>query len=126
MSCEDVLAAPVKKTGIAPIFGTEAIKEREDHFGIVFKGLMKIEKEGVYLFTVASDDGSKIWLDGQLLWDLNRPGGGSKEVWVELGAGYHRLEVEYFENYGGECIDLGLQGQGIDVPNLPASMLFHE
>ena len=126
MSCEEVLAAPVKKSGITPVFGTEAVKQREDHFGIVFKGLMNIEKEGVYFFTVESDDGSKIWLDGQLLWDLNRAGGGSKEVWIELGAGYHRLEVQYFENYGGECIDLGLQGQGIDVPNLPASMLFHE
>ncbi len=126
MSCKEVLAAPVKKSGIAPVFGTEAVKQREDHFGIVFKGLMKIEKEGVYFFTVDSDDGSKIWLDGELLWDLDRPGGGSKEIWIELGAGYHRLEVQYFETFGGDWIDLGLKGQDIDVTNLPASMLFHE
>ena len=126
MSCDEVLTAPVKKNGIAPIFGTEAVKQREDHFGIVFKGLMKIEKEGVYFFTVDSDDGAKIWLDGQLLWNLDRPGGGSKEIWIELGAGYHRLEVQYFETFGGDWIDLGLKGQDIDVTNLPASMLFHE
>ena len=125
-SCEDVLAAPVKKSGITPVFGTDAVKQREDHFGIVFKGLLKIEKEGMYFFTVDSDDGSKVWLDGELLWDLNRPGGGSKEAWVGLGAGYHRLEIQYFETYGREWLDLGLKGQGIDVPNLPTSLLFYE
>ena len=124
--CEDMLAAPVKKTGIAPILGTEAVKGQADWFGIVFKGLVKIEKEGLYFFTVDSDDGSKIWLDGQLLSDLDRPGGGSREAWIELGAGYHRLEVQYFERYGGECIDLGLKGPDLEVTNLPASMLFHE
>ena len=124
--CEEVMAAPVKKSGIAPVFGTEAVKQREDHFGIVFKGLMKIEKEGLYFFTVESDDGSKVWLDGQLLWNLGQPGGGSKEAWIELGAGYHRLEVQYFDTWGGDCLNLGLNGQGIDVPNLPASMLFYE
>ncbi len=125
-SCEDMLAAPLKKRGITPLFGTEAIKEREDHFGIVFQGLMNIEKEGLYFFTAESDDGSRIWLDGRPLWDLDRPGGGSKEAWIELGAGYHRLEVQYFETWGGECMNLGLKGPGIDVPNLPASMLFYE
>ena len=124
--CEDMLTAPVKKTGIAPILGTEAVKGQEDWFGIVFKGLMKIDKAGLYFFTVDSDDGSKIWLDGQLLSDLDRPGGGSREAWIELGAGYHRLEVQYFERYGGECIDLGLKGPDLEVTNLPASMLFHE
>ena len=124
--CQDVLDAPVKKSGIVPILGTEAVKQREDHFGILFDGLMRIEKEGVYLFTVDSDDGAKIWLDGQLLWDLDRPGGGSKESWIELGAGYHRLEVQYFETYGGDWLELGLKGPGIDVSKLPASLLFHE
>ena len=126
MSCQDMLAGSLKKSGITPIFGTEAVKQREDHFGIVFNGLMKVETGGLYFLTVESDDGSKIWLDGQLLWDLDRPGGGSREVWLELGAGYHRLEVQYFENYGGECMDIGMKGPGIDVTNLPAAMLFHE
>ena len=122
----DVLAAPVKKSGITPVFGTDAVKQREDHFGIVFKGLMKIETEGVYEMSIVTDDGAKVFLDGELLWDLDRNGGGFQDTWVNLAAGYHRLEVQYWENYGGDDLEIGLSGPGIEVTNLPASMLFYE
>jgi hypothetical protein len=125
-SCKDVMAAPVKKSGITPEFGTEAVKMREDHFGLTFKGLMKIEKEGMYQLSMSCDDGAILWLDGQLLWNVDRNGGGFREEWFNLGAGYHRLEVQYWENYGGEDMYIGLIGPGIEVENLPASMLYYE
>lgn len=125
-SCKDVLAQPAKKTGITPVLTTEGIKQREDHFGIVYKGLMKIEKEGLYLMSMICDDGGKLYLDGQLLWDIDRDGGGLKEDWLQLGAGYHRLEIQYWENYGDEDIEIGLEGEGISCYNLPASMLYYE
>ena len=125
-SVQDVLSAPVKKSGITPQLGTEAVKQCEDHFGIVFKGLVKIEKEGKYLMSIVSDDGCKVFLDGQLLWDIDHDGGGFKDTWVNLEAGYHRLEVQYWENYGGEDMQIGLSGAGIEVDNLPAGMLYYE
>ena len=126
MSCKEVLAAPVKKSGITPVFGTDAVKQREDHFGIVFKGLMKVDQEGEYVMSICTDDGSKGWLDGQLIWDVDRDGGGFKDIFLKLEAGYHRFEVQYFENYGGDEVIIGLEGPGIAVDNLPASMLFYE
>ena len=126
MSCKEVLAAPVKVSGITPVFGTDAIKQREDHFGIVFKGLLKIDKEGEYVLSVCTDDGSKGWLDGTLLWDMDRDGGGFKDILLKLEAGYHRLEVQYFENYGGDEVVIGLEGAGIAVAEIPASMLYYE
>ena len=125
-SCKDVLAAPVKTSGITPAFGTEAIKQREDHFGIVFKGLLKIDKEGEYVLSVCTDDGSKGWIDGELLWDMDRDGGGFKDIFLKLDAGYHRVEVQYFENYGGDDVEMGLSGPGVDVARIPASMLYYE
>ena len=125
-SCKDVLAAPVKKSGITPVFGTEDVKQREDHFGIVFKGLMKIEKTGLYALSMACDDGAKFWIDGQLFWDVDRDGGGFRESWIQLEAGYHRLEVQYWENYGGEDMQIGIEGEGIGYDNLPSSMLYYE
>ena len=125
MSVVPFATAPVKARGIAPVFSTD-MKLREDHFGLTFKGLMKIGTEGVYNLSIASDDGSKLWLDGELLFDLDRDGGGYRDAWLKLEAGYHRLEVQYFENYGGETMEVGLSGPGIDVENLPAEMLFHE
>ena len=126
MSVGEVAAAPVKARGFTPVFGTEAVKQREDHFGLIFKGLMKIAEAGVYHMSLVSDDGSKLWLDGQLLWDIDRDGGGARDAWIRLGEGYHRLEVQYFENYGGEDLEVGLDGPGISVDNLPAEMLYYE
>ena len=125
-SCKDVLAAPVKKSGITPVLGTEAVKQREDHFGIVFKGLVKIEKTGLYALSMSCDDGAIFWLDGKLLWDVDRDGGGFREGWYQLAEGYHRLEVQYWENYGGEDMEIGIAGPGLEEVNIPAGMLYYE
>ena len=125
MSVVPMLSTPVKARGIAPVLST-GMKLREDHFGLVFKGLVKVPEDGLYLLSLASDDGSKLFWDGQLLWDLDRDGGGFREGWYQLTAGYHRIELQYFENYGGENIEIGLTGPGVDVENLPADMLFYE
>ncbi|MBP3256548.1 MAG: hypothetical protein J6M23_00905 [Bacteroidales bacterium] len=125
MSVVPMLNTPVKARGIAPVLST-GMKLREDHFGLVFKGLVKVPEDGLYLLSLASDDGSKLFWDGQLLWDIDRDGGGFREGWYQLTAGYHRIELQYFENYGGENIEIGLTGPGVDVENLPADMLFYE
>ena len=65
-------------------------------------------------------------LDGQPLLNLDRNGGGYQEIWVTLDAGFHRLEIGFWDNFAEESIEVGLKGPGISVENLPASMLFHE
>ena len=92
----------------------------------MFKGLVKIPADGAYQIALATDDGSKFFWDGQLLWDLDRDGGGTADGWYQLKAGYHRIELQYFENYGDDMIELALKGPGIDVDNLPAEMYFYE
>ena len=125
MSVGEALASPVRKSGTIPFFSTDA-KLTEDHFGFNFNTLMKIEKSGLYQISLASDDGSKLFLDGELLFDLDRDGGGFAEAWIQLEAGFHRLEIPYFENYGGENLEVGLVGEGIEVEQLPASMLWYD
>lgn len=125
MSVAPFLASPAKAKGITPVFTTD-VKKREDHFGILFQGLLKIEQDGVYFLTTAGDDGYKVILDGQLIADVDRDGGGTADLYLELAAGYHRIEVQYWENYGGDEIEIGLEGPGINETNLPASMLYYE
>ncbi len=125
MSVPQMLACPVKGKGITPGLSTD-VKKTEDHFGIVFEGLMKIEKGGMYLLYTATDDGSIFFLDGQKLFDIDRDGGGYAEAWVNLAPGYHRICLQYWENYGGENIQIGLEGEGIATENLPGNMLYYE
>lgn len=125
MSVAQVAASPVKSSGIAPVFST-SYKERDDHFGLIFKGLLKIENGGIYRLSLTSDDGSALWLDGQPLLDLDHDGGGTADAWVKLEAGYHRLEVRFFENFAEEALRVGLEGPGLVVENITANMLYHE
>ena len=87
---------------------------------------MKVERDGLYRLSLRSDDGSRLTLDGKLLLDLDRDGGGYEEVWLTLEAGFHRLELGFWDNFAEEAIEVGLKGPGISVDNLPASLLFHE
>lgn len=75
-------------------------------FGIKFEGLLNITTEGTYAFRIASDDGSKLYLDDSLL--INDDGvhglqsaSGSKL----LKAGTHKLRVDYFQ---GPRYEIGL------------------
>ena len=125
MSVDGFLSAPETSAGITPVI-TATLKEREDHFGLIFKGLMKLERDGLYKLSLRSDDGSRLLLDGQPLLNLDRDGGGYQEIWVTLDAGFHRLEIGFWDNFAEESIEVGLKGPGISVENLPASMLYHE
>ena len=53
-------------------------------------------------------------------------GGGYQEVWLTMEAGFHRLEIDFWDNFAEEYIEVGLKGPGISAYNLPASLLFHE
>lgn len=125
MSVAQVAASPVKTSGIASVFST-SYKERDDHFGLIFKGLLKIDSGGIYRLSLTSDDGSALWLDGQPLLDLDFDGGGSTDALVKLEAGYHRLEVQFFENFAEESLRVGLEGPGLAADNISAHLLFHE
>ncbi len=79
----------------------------EDHFGYEFSGFFKAEKRSVYVISLSSDDGSRLYLDGQLI--IDNDGSHSAEMIdcrVALEKGMHNLKVEYFENYMGQNLSV--------------------
>ncbi len=59
---------------------------------------------GTYVFTVTSDDGIRLWVDGDLIidrWYDHAPQTFSAEK--ELSSGHHLVKVEYYEN-GGQAV----------------------
>ena len=80
-------------------------------FSADITGALAVESNGAYQFTLTSDDGSSLYIDGKLV--VNNGGthapSGITSAPVTLSAGSHSFEVNFFENGGGESgLDLAL------------------
>jgi hypothetical protein len=110
--------------GTLPAVSLELKKEKE-HYGLLFSGYVRIPEDGVYSFSLGSDDGSRFLLDGRRLIDNDGLHGmQQRRGAVALKAGLHPIRVEYFNKTGGEGLTLSWSGPGFPVQVLPASALF--
>ena len=79
----------------------------KDNFALTASGYLYLDKDDNVLLQLASDDGSRLYLDNQLLIDNDGPHGmDPKEAEVALRAGYHPLQIDYFQGGGGRGIQL--------------------
>jgi hypothetical protein len=80
-----------------------------DGFSVRWTRTLKFDA-GVYRFSLRSDDGVRLWIDGVLLIDEWHNSSGQVFARdVQLGAGDHTLRIEYFENTGGASIYFSYQ-----------------
>ena len=83
-------------------------------FGALVTGYLQAPANGTYTFTLHSDDGSMLYIDGVLAVDnggSHPPAPASNSVF--LVAGIHPFGVEFFEDFGGPSgVDLYLP-QGV-------------
>jgi len=92
-----------------------------ERFSARWTGRIKVPKTGDYRFVVQSDDGSRVFLDDQLILDFwSDHGLASKLATVHLQGGTtHKLRVEYMQNGGDAAMRFGW-GPGNDAPALSA------
>ena len=75
-----------------------------DGFSVRWTRTLKFDS-GVYRFSLRSDDGVRLWIDGILQIDEWHNSSGQTYVRdVQLGAGQHAFMIEYFENTGGASV----------------------
>jgi mono/diheme cytochrome c family protein len=86
-----------------------------NNYAIRFRSFFALESKGTYRFHLGSDDGSKLYIDDQLVADCD---GIHPHQFVsgeaELAAGVHQIRVEYFQG-GGEA-SLDLEWEGSELP----------
>jgi hypothetical protein len=102
---------------------TEA--QSEDHFGYDFRSYIKIPKKGVYYFDIASDDGSRLFIDGKEI--IDNDGSHSQEFVagkVALDEGFHEMRVLYFEDYMGQSLKIKITDRYNSSRILPDDMLY--
>ena len=88
-------------------FDLSCVKEKEN-FGVVFRGNIETPKTGDYVFTLNSDDGSRLLINRKVVVDHDGVHGpSSKSGKINLKKGLHHIEVQYFEASGGEELYVG-------------------
>jgi len=115
------------KSGQVFEFGLNDIETREDHYAISFTGYIKIPKEGEYTFYTKSDDGSMLYIGGELVVD-NDGSHAVKEEYgtINLKAAKYPVKLEYLEDWSGQSLEVSFNGPGIEKQLVPASLLFME
>jgi len=99
----------------------------DDHFGLVFTGFIDIPADGVYTFYTTSDDGSRLYLNGDLLVDNDGIHGMALEKGqTALAKGKHTLKIVYFENNYGEGLKVEFEGPGLERQEIPGSVLYRK
>lgn len=82
-------------------------------YGVRLRGRIDIPTAGSWMFTIGSDDGSRLLINGSQV--INHDGLHSystRNGTVNLTAGAHDIEVLFFENGGSHALTLGWRGPG--------------
>lgn len=102
----------------------QPILSQRDAFALRFRGHLQVPVGGEYHFFLSSDDGSRMYLDGELL--INHDGlhgMTEKQGNATLQAGLHPLIVTYYDNGGDDGLSLHWSGPGIERQPLPPESL---
>jgi len=74
---------------------------RAEFVGCRFSGLIEVPATGLVRFVLASDDGSRLWIDGELVVDNDGLHGTLEQSGVvALAAGFHALRLDWFNRTG--------------------------
>lgn len=105
----------LKPKQVGQMYGFDlSLALQHDNYAMAFESHLKIDKAGTYTFYLTSDDGSKLFIDNNLI--VNNDGlHGPTTVTgtANLTVGMHKLQVGYFQHLGGADLRLQFEGPGL-------------
>jgi PA14 domain len=112
--------------GVASDLQVETRQLSADNWAIVLEGDFNVDRPGKYTFYLNSDDGSKLYIDDQLVIDNDGDHSllelsGEKE----LSAAKHKLRIEFFEAGGEAILELDLAGPAMERQPFPVDRVSH-
>ncbi|MES2428569.1 MAG: family 20 glycosylhydrolase [Bacteroidota bacterium] len=95
-------------------------------FGVIYAGFIRIDNDGVYGFSTASDDGSVLLIDDQPVVDNDgkHPVFG-KAGTIALKKGYHRIMAKYFNTGSAGSLRVFMTIPGKPTGELSPDILFN-
>lgn len=119
------LLTPVESRTIKSFKMTVPEGQPADRFTNVFKSKLSVPKSGRYTFFTTSDDGSRLYIDDELIVNNDGPHGMvEKSGNVSLVSGMHSIRVNYFDSGGGDGLKVSWSGPGVKKQEIPAENLF--
>jgi hypothetical protein len=100
-----------------------SVAKQEDGWSIVYIGYLEVDQDGQYTFILNSDDYSEIDIGEQFITKTNYHTGDQSGT-IGLKAGKHAVTVKFFENYGGQHLNVQYSGPGVTKQLIPNSKLF--
>lgn len=103
-------------SGVTSLINIEQQKQRNDHYGLIYKGNFIVPHDGRYEFLITSDDGSRITIDGKdvAVNDGTHPPETVTGT-VDLTAGAHEVEISFFQGSGGASFRVDYRGRGLST-----------
>jgi hypothetical protein len=113
------------ETGVADRVSMD-IAGRPENFALAFEGFFRVDKDDAFTFFLNSDDGTRMWIDGEKIIE-NDGVHGMIEVSgsVALKAGYHPIRIEYFQGVGGSGLIFDVATSGSGRTSVSPDALFH-
>jgi YD repeat-containing protein len=106
--------------------GTPSATMGADQFSVRWAGMVVPRYSQTYTFYTTSDDGVRLWVDGQLIidkWIDQGPTTWSGQVALQAGRQYD-IRVEFYENFGGAQVKLEWQSASQAREVVPQSRLY--
>ncbi len=99
---------------------------KHDNWAYRYSGFIRIPRDSMYQFSVRSDDGSQLKIDGKVVVDNDKPhSAAEKSGNAALAEGWHSIEVTFFENTGGFELEVYWSSPRIDRQPIPTDVLRH-
>ncbi len=115
---------PVKKLVAKQISIADTTKKEQ--VGLLYQGFIKIPADGIYEFSLSSDDGSKLWIDEEVL-DHDGPHGNTgKNGIFALKKGFHRFKLSFFQGGGDGALTLKVASSKLKKQEIPLNWWFHQ
>jgi len=102
------------------------VRDTDEYLAVVFEGYITVDQEGLYGFMLDSDDGSRLYIDDELVVDndgMHPPT--AKRGSIALKAGTHAIRAEFVQGAGGIMLDTSYTLPNGKSKEIPASILHH-
>jgi alpha-glucosidase (family GH31 glycosyl hydrolase) len=103
-----------EKQGHTYDFNLNSITSYTSEYAVVYTGYITIPENGNYTFYLSSDDGSKLYINNQLVIDNDGLHSmDEKRGEIKLAKGLLPIKVEYFQNGGGQELHLEFESKKV-------------